>query len=836
MKKKIISGAVLAVIFIVALVSFSFSLNRDADATTTDMGGAALPTISFDIDGYKVNPLSGYTKKMDVTTMRDTVMPLAVGTSLDADISGYSGKISTLTYEITTLDGKKSLKKEQIDNVKETVKLEFGKTLEDDEEKLLKVRLLLEDDREVYYYTRVVRAVNFNVPQCLDFAKEFHEKTMDPASFMELKKYLSREVLKKNKSLQHVTLESEITAIGWGELKPEIISDIQWEIKESNSTYTSILLQYKVQCADENGHNEIYNVNEFFKVRFLKGKATLEDYDRVMNQKFDGSEESFDKNGILLGYSSPDIPYMVNKDGDHISFIQERELWHFDSKNNEISMVFSFSNTEKEDLRAENDDHNVRLLDIEKNGNTVFAVYGYMNRGIHEGQVGVAVYYFDVEEGHTEEIAFISSTESGVMTADNFGKMIYYNKSQNTLYALISGTLYQVKLDSKDQKVLIENLSEGQYASSEDRKMLAYQSNGSLTEATEIEVWNLKTGKSYKVRSASDEIIRPLGFVGEDVIYGIGKKADIGKDVSGEQIIPLQRIEIQDEKNEVVKTYKSDNSYVINTSIEKNMVTLQRVQKDGDCYVGIAPDYITNNKQQDKDTISIDVYETQLKGKEVRLTDSKGLKEKAPKIMLPKQMLTERITTLSFETEKSNDPIYYVYGKGKFRGAFSNAGNAIALADELKGTVVTGKQTLLWERGNRMLRYSISDMEPFTKPDGESSLAACVDQILKFEKKEADVVSEMSKGKSAVEILNEHLKEEAVDLSGCTLEQLYYIINQGTPVIATIGSDSAILLTGYDDKMITYINPDTGKKPTESAEAVQAMIESNQGKFIGYVK
>ena len=32
-----------------------------------------------------------------------------------------------------------------------------------------------------------------------------------------------------------------------------------------------------------------------------------------------------------------------------------------------------------------------------------FAVYGYMNRGEHEGQVGVAVYYYNVEQSSVEE-------------------------------------------------------------------------------------------------------------------------------------------------------------------------------------------------------------------------------------------------------------------------------------------------------------------------------------------------------------------------------------------------------------------------------------------------
>ena len=365
--------------------------------------------------------------------------------------------------------------------------------------------------------------------------------------------------------------------------------------------------------------------------------------------------------------------------------------------------------------------------------------------------------------------------------------------------------------------------------------MLAYQKNGSLTEATAIDVWNLKSGKSFEISVEQDEVIRPLGFVEEDVIYGIGKKEDIGKNLSGDTIIPLYRVEIQNEKNEVVKTYGEEGTYVSDAEIDKNMVTLQKVQKSGDKYVNITPDYITNNQQQNKDTISVDTYASEVKGNEIRLTDSKGLKETEPQLLYPKQIVYEKPTVIDFETESHNKG-YYVYGTGKFQGAFAHAGEAVALADKLKGTVVTGKQTLLWERGNRMLRYNIKDMQAFGKNEGETALEASVRQILAHEGKEVNVTEQMKNGKTVFDVLNENLKGEAVDLSGCTLEQLYYIINQGTPVLVTTGTGSTIMLVGYDDKNVTYINPDTVTKMTEPSTSVQTMIENSQGKIIGYVK
>ncbi len=37
--------------------------------------------------------------------------------------------------------------------------------------------------------------------------------------------------------------------------------------------------------------------------------------------------------------------------------------------------------------------HDIRLISVDEKGNTTFTVVGYMNRGVHEGRVGVAVYF-----------------------------------------------------------------------------------------------------------------------------------------------------------------------------------------------------------------------------------------------------------------------------------------------------------------------------------------------------------------------------------------------------------------------------------------------------------
>lgn len=835
MKKRVITVVVLLAVFVAALAGFSIILNQGTDDMTADMGSAKLPVISFEEAGYSVNPLAGYTQEMDVSMMRDQILPVSVGTSVTADIQGYAGKISSFTYEILTLDGKDVLKSETISEVSNTVKLELGDTISDGKEKVLRITLETENEEKIYYYMRVIRAAEFNVQQCLEFAEYFHKTAMEEDSIGELEDYYMTDGAPEGNGLQKVTLASDLKNIGWANLKVQTVGDIVWDIKESNETYTSIMLKYRVKAGEEEKAGNLYSVTEFFKVRFLRGKASLESYERTMNEVFEGNEKNFSKDGILLGLTDDDVSYVANEKGDQISFVQEREVWHYDKKESRISLLFSFADAENDDIRNYKDDHAVRILDMDGKGNTVFAVYGYMNRGKHEGQTGAAIYYYDIEGGYVQEKAFISSRNSGAVVQQRLSNLTYYNKNSNTLYAVFEDTLYKVNLKTQKKEVIQEHLKEGQYVFSANGKYAAYQKDGSLKNADSIEVWNLEKEKSFLVEVPQEEMIRPLGFVNEDIVYGVGRESDAGKDAAGEDVSPFYKLEIRNGKNEVVKSYQVDEVYIKDAWIADNMITMERAVKHENGYKNITQDSITNNEGKKEKEIQPEKISAKGKGFQMRLTDENGITDRNPKLLKPKQMLFERAVVIDFEKLESKGK-YYVYGLGKLQGVYDKAGVAIGKADTVRGVVVTSDQTKMWERGNRMLSYQIEEMEPLTVNPNESSLSYCLRQMFFYEKQNVNVQAELAEGKSVLDLLGKYSGGEAVDLSRCTLEQLCYLIGKGTPVLAMTGMDRAILLTGYTEDSFTYIDPASGKKATADEADIRKMTAGSQNAFFGYVK
>ena len=831
MKKRIIKAGVLIAVFIAALVISSLVINSGTEDEIVDMGAPTLPRISFTVDGTEVNPLFGYVQDMDITAMRDTITPLGADGSLTMNIEDDGNDISDIRYEVYSLDGEDMYAdgKADVPDEGEQVSLSIGNILSDEvREAVLKV-ILTADDETVSYYTRIAAPSDLTTGKCLEYAMDFHDKAINKEGTEDLESHLEPGDESDNTTYQTVNIHSDVTHVQWGDLSPEIVGDVEWSIKESNTVYTSILAKYQVSCQDENGDTALYNVKEFFRVRFLVDTIYLLDYNRDMEQIFQGTASEFDDNGILFGITSQDdVQYETNSDETIVAFVQERNLWLYNGEEDELTEVFSFSDQEGRDMRSKNDQHAVRIISMDDDGNLAFAVYGYMNRGYHEGEVGVGIYYFSVDTNAIEEKAFIPSTKSYAIAADELGKMVYYNHDQSMLYVLADGTLYQIDLDNDKQTTLAKGLTEEQYAVSDDGHLMAYQTTGGTEDGKEdtkknnadggagtagsaICVMNLKSGDTYTIDAGEGETVRPLGFINGDFVFGKARLSDEGTTVAGEEVSPMYEIEIRnsDNKTEAQYSFEDQNIYTTDILIEENLLTLNRVVKEGKTYNSTSQEYITNNQEREESSVTLEKYSTDVKETQLRLTFADGIGNTEPELIKPGQIASKEPLTVTLSGGDSGEK-YYVYGMGELVAIYDKAGYAIQRANELSGVVISSNQEYVWERGNRDLVYS-TDAAAFSKESGETSLAACERYMERYE-------------------------AHQVDLTGCTLDQVLYVINRGCPVIALVDSNHAVLLTGYTMTDITYIDPDDGKAHTVGISTLEKQTESSGNVFIGYIK
>ncbi len=107
MNKKVMKPLVLSVLFLAALIFFSITTNQDNKDLTAGMPEATLPVVQFYQDGTSVARLHGYLTQMDVTAMRDSVVPVDKKRKLPMTVDTYGSTVDNIRYEIRSLNGER---------------------------------------------------------------------------------------------------------------------------------------------------------------------------------------------------------------------------------------------------------------------------------------------------------------------------------------------------------------------------------------------------------------------------------------------------------------------------------------------------------------------------------------------------------------------------------------------------------------------------------------------------------------------------------------------------------------------------------------------------------
>lgn len=810
-KNKLKEAGILIGVFIVAVLVFSYFTNKGNDNMTADIGTATFPKIGFDCGGYGINAVPGYAQSMDIPTIRDTITPVLSG-KLNVEINAYENAISSMEYKVYSLDGTEAFLEKKIKKPGKTEMLDLNKSGLLDEERVLEIILNYNKEKTVHFYTRIADAEKADIQQCLDYVTTFHNGALNKEEGVGVGKAIEPNEDGDNSTFAHVTIHSNYDQVSYGELEPKLEGGERWEIKEMNDTSSSIQVEFIVRCKGEENEDDLYKVREFFRVRYdsYAKRGYLLDYDRTMEQIFDPTKKVLSEKGVLLGIAEYDVPYLNDKDGSIVSFVQADDLWSYNKETDEVSLVFSFAASENTDERNLTNQHEIQLLEADGNGNVTFAVYGYMNRGEHEGQVGVAVYYYNVEQSSVEEKVFIPTDTSWGNAIHELGKLVYYSVDREMLYVLAGDTFYETNVEKEKTKELVTGLTEDHYVVSGDGRLLAYQSKSGENGANELTIMNLSSGKTRTVTGKEGENIYPLGFVKNDFVYGTSRIEDAGQTAAGEDASPMYKVEIQNSKGKTVKTYEQKEIYILGAKMEKNRVILERAVRDGSIYTSTAEEYISNNEEQKESNIYLDSYVTELKKKQMRLTYEDGISDKEPKVLKPKQVMFENPTTITFDYDKKEKQ-YYVYGYGKLQGSYEIAGDAIQKADSYGGVVVDQSQSYIWERGNRDLNYTIEHSEDMA----------------------AQIIAKLDSGVSPMEALKEYNSGASLNLTGCTAEQLAYIINQGKPVIGMKEAGKPIILVGYTDEKVIYVDAASGERKTGTFEEMDALTAGTGHTYIG---
>ena len=667
MSKKVIKPIVLIVVFIAALITFCITTNKGNKDMTTKQADATLPVMSFNLDKIKINTLHGYTTEMDPTKMRDCVIPISDDRKLSLSISTYGMAVDRISYKIRSMDGKRLVADDEISsfsNKDNTIQADISMpNVMDENTEYLLVFTITSGQDNVYYYSRIMQTDGKAAAKVVEFAKKFHDETFikDDKSFFTT--YMETTTGDRN-TLAHVDLTSTVSQITWGSMAAAQYTNPVIALKEINDSYDVVTIDYVMSCVDGKGETEYYNVREYFRLRQTESRMYVLNYERTANQIFN-SENSFisDSGSVMLGIRSSEAEYRANEAGSVICFVQEGDLYSYDINNGMIIKVFSFRDAEGIDERENWNHHDIKIVSVDEAGSIDFVVYGYMNRGTHEGEVGTGVYHYDGLAHTIDEEAFIPSKTSYEVLKAEMGKMLYLNE-KNEFYLMMDDSLYRINLGSMSVKKVVEGLSTGSYCASESNRYFAWVDSANQYSSNTIKVMDLKSGKTFEVKKGDDQYLRPLGFIGEDFIYGQANAADVVSDAAGNTTFPMNGLIILDTSDQSeLKTYTPSGGYVEKISVDGYTVTIDLIAQNNGVYAEIGQDTIMNREADSKQKIALDTSQSDTKLTVSAISIAGGKKPDKLKQLTAQMTINSHDTAVDLKFD-DNTVHFYVYAKG----------------------------------------------------------------------------------------------------------------------------------------------------------------------------
>lgn len=841
MQKGIIKAIVLSVIFFVAVAIFSIVTNQVNEDLTTEMADASLPVLSLYSNNTEINELHGYTEEMDAAFMRDTITPIANDRILPVKITTYFKTIDEISYEIRSLDGKRLVADAQVEEFNQIrgqihVEFQIQNLLTKGQEYLLIICLESEGE-ELYYYTRIMEPVDCYVTESLAFVQEFHSTTFDKDRASSLSTYLER-ATGDNTTLHYTTLNSTLKQVSWADFGGKKLTTAIPSIKEITPTYNVISMNYTMTRVNEDGVSEYYNVEENYRVRYTRQRMYLLNFERTVNEIFRGETADLAEKYIQLGIRSKDVEYKSSDTGNIVAFVQEGELWSYNQSENTLAKVFSFRGYEGIDERENYGAHDIKIISVDEAGSITYIVYGYMNRGVHEGKVGTAVYRYDSLANTNEETLFIASDQSYEVIKADLGELMYVNEG-GIFFLMLGESVYGINLSTLEITEVIANLKEGEYAISESNRLFAWIEPTNDLGSREISIVDFTTEQVATITGSAGEYLLPLGFLGEDFVYGTVKITDVEKDAAGRAIYPMCRINIAglvagDVK--MLKTYEKEGYYISDIEIDGFTIYLNRIQHNGTSYVNAAQDMIMNREGDTNKAVSLKEIQHSQKQAELQLVLKKEVEKKAPKLLTPKETILEEAREVSFDKSTLQSE-YYVYAQGKVLLSTDNIADAVLVANDAMGVVIDKNQDYVWKRSRKTSQTAFRGLMVGEEDKRAGSIAQSINAMLEREGINISVSALMEQGETPEEILKNTLRDAKVfDLAGCAIDEVLYYISNGASVFVMTDADDAALLVGYDASYVTIYDPVKGVTYRKSIEDADETFANAGSIFLTYLK
>lgn len=907
MKKKInvlVRVIVMIMVFVITIYFVNIFENRNYKNLAKEMNDAELPLAYVSYGDTLLNCMHGYTSDVDITLLRDSITPIDEQKHIEILVQNDKKYASGYSYEIRSIAGDSLVEKgdiEAADNGSGYDELDINvrMDLKKDMEYMLVVKASSEKGLAASYYTRIVVNDDYHEAELLKAVQDFHDASFD-YNALETESVIGTYKTEyagastgDSFGLGHVNLANDYADIMWDGLKPTVVSDINIYIKEIDVNYAVIEMEYNASSITDQDVTSYYAVKEFYKAGYslvevsdseadgdasygdasygdasydeeysytdeesqggqaeetshTEPKITMFSYDRYVDEYFDRTGIDALNNVYEIGIvSSDDLEYRYVKNNRKIAFVRNGQLWMYDYDQGEIIRVYSFCADDYTEDAATYDAHNINIMEFADDGNLTFSVYGYMNRGDHEGKLGIGLFTFDYSTLEVDELLFVECNVPYEAMKTETSRLTYYDGQK--FYYMMGGKVNAVDIKNRKQSYIAENLSAGDVKVSADMSVMAFGENEDQSQNTRITLMNMKTGNSYDITAGDGECLICYGFKDSDMVYGVSDIADAGVDADLESFsetkyseesrdnIPAKRLYIVGSDGSQIKEYAKDGCYLMQVDVNANLLYLTRGEKSNGKFVAIKDDFITFKEDDSKQTIGT-VHNSSITGYDrLYFTVPENIYlSYIPNLNITKEKIDDQNSYMIMTIEREK-VTYHVYDNLGLSKIYDVAGDAINYAESVAGIVVSSDGEVIYRKMESQ-EYNTIAAGIFHHSTGtvDASLTDCLYMVLNYQGVQV-TEDEIKQYSDPVTVLNTLGKKKGINVTGLSLDMLLGYVSDGIPVISRIDDGRYVLIVSYNDEDVRYYDPVENKEIVVSREEYIDMMVVCQNESYTYV-
>ena len=836
--------------FIVTFFVANYMFNYERTHPSKNLGDTTLIRLYVKNSNMKINKMDAYVDEMDASYLRLSVSPISEDKKLTLQMSEPVTSVRKITYQLMDDTNTELLEEGECPEIlrvegERQTEIVFRTNLQEGVEYCL--NLIVEDDagNTYYYYTRVVYGTNLKMYDKLKFVMDFHTASFSKAATTNLAEYLSYSSDSNSDDFRKVTIYTDSETVTWGELEPEVVSDVDLTVLHADNQTAQAQLVYEIMASDEEGNDYNYMVKEYYDVSTTGSTMNLIGYTRTMNEKLD--EQSFYFNGgemrmglvdeavIDLNVYGKEEPLEEETETEteeetesqdeeyntYISFVADGSLWVYNTKDNVLTQAFGFERkTQTSNRDSSYLNHGVKVLRTEDNGDLFFAVYGYMYNGDNEGRFGIQINKYDRVAGTYSEVLFIPYDKNFELLESGIQKMGFIDEASR-FYIYLEGKVYQIDTVTKESNVLLEDADSRDCVISDDGKSVVITHRDSSSRVTEIEWANLDTGEVRKVQ-AGNQTLYMVGILSDNLVYGVSNS-----DVQNGRMDILYIVDFNLRK---LKEYTVSNGYISDAEVrEGNVLQIWRRNSD---HTDMESDYLIYNEPilHDIDTYNayqeLRMYETWMS------TETVG--NEVPIVLYARGIESYNETQMEFHPESERYMGYYVkYGSEMIKCDTFKEAYTFAYEHELN---------ILNYQGRLLIRPVIRENQKnLNGPDiayvGEDAMdqqREVLEWLLTFEKKDGEPVLDST---SMFENLRATFPEyEFVNLTGIPLNRALTMISHGYPLIVKNSEGTWCVADGYSSGYIEVADPKDGTIVRYNRDSVIEGIASSGNIIYSYLR